>query len=93
MSKEELWCQRLESWRHSGLSIRRFCDENGLTYSNFFRWRKILYSKPQSAFISVEAESELEFSVCGIDLRTEGDLAVEDLARLIAAARLASQAC
>jgi hypothetical protein len=41
-SKERFWRTRLRQWRHSGLSVRAFCDQHGLALPSFYAWRRTL---------------------------------------------------
>jgi hypothetical protein len=41
----EFWRMVLESHVHSGLSIQKFCEREGITPSSFYQWRKKLDSK------------------------------------------------
>ena len=40
------WRSVYEQYVESGLSIRRFCQENGISQSTFFAWRKKLRKEP-----------------------------------------------
>jgi hypothetical protein len=40
--KERTWRRRLREWRHSGLSVREFCDGRGLSEPSFYAWRREL---------------------------------------------------
>jgi hypothetical protein len=40
--KERFWRTTLRQWRHSGLSVRAFCDQHGLAQPNFYAWRRTL---------------------------------------------------
>src|SRR3954467_5846400 len=41
-AKEILWREILKQQRDSGLSVRAFCDREGLKAFNLFRWRREL---------------------------------------------------
>ncbi len=43
------WRSVFEQHADSGLSIRRFCQENGISQSTFFAWRKKLSKEPSLA--------------------------------------------
>lgn len=55
-NRQQHWQNILQQWRDSGLSKKRFCAENNITLSNFYRWQKILSvnEKPASSFIPVQ---------------------------------------
>ena len=33
------WAQRVQSCRESGLSVRQWCDENGLSAKTYYYWQ------------------------------------------------------
>lgn len=39
---EQVWRQRFALWRQSGLTIRGFCDQHGLSQASFYAWRREL---------------------------------------------------
>ena len=41
-SIRQLWQQRLERFRHSGLTIPTFCDRQGISPASFYSWRRRL---------------------------------------------------
>jgi hypothetical protein len=43
------WRSVFERYADSGLSIRRFCQENGISQSTFYAWRKKLSKEPSLA--------------------------------------------
>jgi hypothetical protein len=44
----------LEAWRNSGLSRRKFCMQNGISYSSFNYWFRRLEKPASSGFDLVE---------------------------------------
>lgn len=60
--KAVLWRQRLRRFQHSGLSIARFCAQEGCSDASFYQWRKRLAktvkgatrSKPPASFHAVQ---------------------------------------
>jgi len=40
--QQQFWQMAIETWRISGLSVRQFCDNEGLTEASFYSWRKKL---------------------------------------------------
>ena len=40
--KEELWRSRLNRFQSSGLSVTRFCQDEGVSVPSFYQWRKRL---------------------------------------------------
>ena len=41
----ELWRNRLEQQLSSGLSIKKWCEQNHISEKGFYKWRKIIYSQ------------------------------------------------
>ncbi len=40
--QEQFWRMAIETWQSSGLSIRQFCKNEGLSEPHFYQWRKKL---------------------------------------------------
>ena len=40
--KEQFWRRMMRQWRCSGLSVRAFCAEHGLSEPSFFNWRRTI---------------------------------------------------
>ena len=40
--QRQFWQMAIETWQSSGLSIRRFCKQEGLSEPSFYSWRKRL---------------------------------------------------
>lgn len=40
--KAEQWAERIAAQRRSGVSVKQFCKEQGLTEYSFYAWRKRL---------------------------------------------------
>ena len=41
-SKEQLWRAVVRRWRASGLSVRAFCQQQGIAQPTFYAWRRTL---------------------------------------------------
>ena len=57
--REQFWRDLIERQRHSGQSIREFCDDEGVSQPSFFLWRKRLRSenaRPKSRFLPVQID-------------------------------------
>lgn len=54
-SKEKLWEQRIQKWKASGLSQKRWCEDNGVAPSSFHYW----LSKKQNQQLSAKGFTEL----------------------------------
>jgi transposase len=59
-SKEPYWRQVLARWRSSGLSVRAYCETQGISLQSFYRWRRELQrrdrARPQFLPVRVVAE-------------------------------------
>lgn len=40
--QQQFWQMAVETWRSSGLSVRQFCRQEGLSEPSFYSWRKKL---------------------------------------------------
>jgi hypothetical protein len=52
--KADKWGERIAAQRHSGMSVKQFCKEQGLTEYSFYAWRKRLREKGPVRFALVE---------------------------------------
>ena len=43
--KERQWRRWIAQWRTSGLSVRDFCAQHGLTTPSFYAWRRTLQQR------------------------------------------------
>jgi hypothetical protein len=56
-SSREDWRARIAAQRQSGVSVKQFCAQQGLTEQSFYNWRKRLQTPASSMrFALVEAE-------------------------------------
>lgn len=61
-AKAEQWRERIAEQERSGLSIKQFCQEHGLTLWSFYDWRKRLRESGPVRFTLVERRSQPEAS-------------------------------
>ena len=59
-AKAEQWRGRIAEQQRSGLSIKQFCKERGLTLWSFYDWRKRLREAGRVRFALVERGSQPE---------------------------------
>ena len=52
--KADEWAERIAAQRRSGMSVKQFCKEQGLTEYSFYAWRKRLQEKGPVRFALVE---------------------------------------
>jgi len=53
-SKAEEWAERIAEQQRSGISVKQFCQERGLTEYSFYAWRKRVRDKGPVRFALVE---------------------------------------
>ena len=74
--KEQFWRRMLRQWQRSGLSVRAFCDQQGLSQPSFYAWRRTLGERDARAiaFVPVEVLPEplplptSDEPACGLEL-------------------------
>ena len=47
--KADEWAERIAAQRRSGMSVKQFCKEQGLTEYSFYAWRKRLQERAEGA--------------------------------------------
>ena len=52
--KGEEWTERIAAQQRSGISVKQFCQEQGLTEYSFYAWRKRLQKKDPVRFALVD---------------------------------------
>jgi transposase len=52
--KADEWAERIAAQRRSGMSVKQFCKEQGLTEYSFYAWRKRLQETGPVRFALVE---------------------------------------
>jgi hypothetical protein len=53
-TKIDQWRERLAEHERSGLTVKRFCEERGITQYSFYAWRKRLREQGPVRFALVE---------------------------------------
>jgi hypothetical protein len=66
--KADEWAERIAAQQRSGISVKQFCQEQGLTEYSFYAWRKRLQKKEPVRFALVDRR------VAGQESATEGAL-------------------
>ena len=58
--KERQWRRRINQWRASGLSVRAFCAQRGLSSASFYHWRRVLARRAaeEPAFVPVQVVAD-----------------------------------
>ncbi len=52
--KADDWAERIAAQQRSGMSVKQFCKEQGLTEYSFYAWRKRLHESGPARFALVE---------------------------------------
>ncbi len=58
--RQQFWQMVIETWQASGLSVRQFCKDEGLSEPSFYFWRKKLTKTDTS-----EPDSQKDTGGCG----------------------------
>jgi len=53
-SRADEWAERIAAQQRSGISVKQFCKEQGLTEYSFYAWRKRLQERGPVRFALVE---------------------------------------
>ena len=53
-SKSDEWAERIAAQQRSGITVRQFCKEQGLTECSFYAWRKRLQKNEPVRFALVD---------------------------------------
>jgi hypothetical protein len=53
-AKADEWAERIAAQQRSGISVKQFCREQGLTEYSFYAWRKRLQKKEPVRFALVD---------------------------------------
>jgi hypothetical protein len=56
--KADEWAERIAAHARSGVSVKQFCKEQGLTECSFYAWRKRLQEKGPVRFALVERRTQ-----------------------------------
>jgi transposase len=63
--QQQFWQMVLETFKSSGLSVRQFCQQEGLSEASFYSWRKRLSNSQKSgpSKESTQADSFIQVSM------------------------------
>src|SRR5437868_2754356 len=58
--KERYWRRLVREWERSGLTVRAFCEEQGVSEPSFYAWRRTLQDRTATApnFVPVRVTAE-----------------------------------
>jgi transposase-like protein len=74
--KERYWRRLVRQWRQSGLSVRTFCEERGVSEPSFYAWRRTLGERDATATAFVPVRVTPETAADPVPDRRAGDLEV-----------------
>jgi len=59
--KQDFWKSHLKNWKSSGISLRKYCEENGINKNTFGYWIQRLkkMNKEESSFIRLNIPQDL----------------------------------
>ena len=79
-SKEQFWRRMVRQWRGSGLSVRDFCTDRGISEPSFYAWRRTIAERDaNAAFVPVHVVP---------DARPAGDASRQGLELLVSGGRV-----
>ena len=66
--KISVWSERIAACRSSGISVRAWCEENGISTASYYKWQKKLFhlaaqSSPQFAEVCVAPTAKISATV------------------------------
>ena len=66
--KADVWAERIAAQQRSGISVKQFCKERGLTEYSFYSWRKRLRENGPVRFALVERSVRRQEGTAGAAL-------------------------
>ena len=67
-AKADKWRERLAEHGRSGLTVKQFCQEQGITQWSFYAWRKRLREQATVRFALVERGQQEQAPASGLEL-------------------------
>lgn len=55
IDKRRYWQQQIDTWQHSGLTQKAYCERESVSLARFGYWRRRLANTPAKRFIALEA--------------------------------------
>jgi len=68
ISKDDQWRERIAEQERSGLSVKQFCKERGVSEYSFYTWRKRLAKKEPVRFALVDREAAGQEAATALEL-------------------------
>lgn len=73
--KAVAWRRRVRRFQRSGLTVARFCRQEGISKASFYRWRNLLAERPMQGGDRTPAFQAVRVAAC-IPAETETDTPV-----------------
>lgn len=70
LPKADGWAERIAAQQRSGMSVKQFCKEQGLTECSFYAWRKRLQKKEPVRFALVDRRAARQEAAVELVLAT-----------------------
>jgi hypothetical protein len=70
LPKADGWAERIAAQQRSGMSVKQFCKEQGLTECSFYAWRKRLQKKEPARFALVDRRAARQEAAVELVLAT-----------------------
>ena len=70
------WAQAVAQCRDSGMSVRQWCQENGINLSSYYKWQRKVYdaakAQHESRFVEVTPVQPVAVSSVAVTVRIAG---------------------
>lgn len=75
-AKLALWAQVVPQCRDSGMSVRQWCQKNGINISSYYKWQRKVYAAAQNqqerSFVEVTPVQQAAVGGVAVTLRING---------------------
>jgi ethanolamine utilization cobalamin adenosyltransferase len=88
LEKRQAWKQRVEDWLTSGISVKKWCENNKIPEGTFYYWKvqflpKLQLSKNSFIELPKEKTTAIEIEIKGVKIFLKEDFDVQTLSRLL----------
>jgi len=74
--KEKFWRGKMRAYEKSGLTVRKFCERDGLREVQFYYWRRALKAEQkQSGFVELVPAADLN-APAGVNLKIDDRISI-----------------
>ena len=60
--KAQEWAEKVQACRSSGLSVREWCRENGVSSTTYYKWERALLARVQKEERGTAMPAQMEFA-------------------------------